>query len=512
MQNQPNLVHLGMARLQLLEHLFLKSLVAQSSKNFIVIIRTDPNLHPSLKQPLVDMLHEHQGRLKHLLVASNETPKSQYRDIVHGNILPSMVWSGDFDSIMTYLGVPTPILNETVMTTLVDTTISSTEKNNGRRRRQLSMNDPDDPVVVMDIDNKDGDGDDDNPVEEDIVDEHRRSYKTVRSLGPPPRILETRLDADDALHRFFVETLQALVVGEESPFAIATAARNNNNDHSYNGEGGDGSDGNNNHQKKDDGSTAVVTSSRREWAYDFAPLTWRIWCVDNHAEWQYQPAWKNPTTKEMEEKVGSLISIAVGYCITPGLTIAFLGQDESIAAMPSTSKHEKLMHFQQCSDGPADTNSNGNRALTKDHKRFRHYGSVGPDITSNCRSFFPMAMAALRGRTPTSAGMLNVVVNGTSFNQQYLSGAKKQRKIQDRMWYVVKRLFGFTKKDAKSINEYMEYHMRDIANENLLGQCTTGHSCKQSSQILLKSIVVASNTSVIATTATTITNTSNVSV
>jgi hypothetical protein len=454
MQNQPDLVHLGKARLQLFEHFFLKSLKAQSSTNFVCIIRTDPHLHPSLKQPLIEMLR--QSKLKHLLIASNETPKSQYHDIIKGRVEPSMVWSGDLDAIKAYLGLPPPETVEEAETPMKGDRAQDTQE--GHRR--LSMRNPEDRFVIVDKDDDDtSGGGNDNGAEDDRHQGGNDSASASLSLGPPPRILETRLDADDALHQFFVETLQALAVGDESSSSVAATDK---------GEGGNKED----------------AASEGEVGFDFAPLTWRIWCVDNHAEWQYQTAWKDPTPQEIEENVGSLISIAVTYCITPGLSIAFLGQDESIAAMPSTSKHERLMHIQQCTDGPME------KLASKEHKRFRRLGpAVGPNVTSNCRSFLPMAMAALRARTPTSAGMLNVVYNGTSFNSKYLQGAEKQRAIQDRMWYVVKRLFGFSKRNARAINRYMGDHMKVIAEENLLGQCTPGHSCKTSSQILLKSIV-----------------------
>jgi hypothetical protein len=513
MQNQPHLIHLGKARLQLLEHLFLRSLTAQSSTNFIVIIRTDPNLHPSMKQPLIEMLeghHHHHNtsattrtKLKYLLVASNVTPKSHYHDILQGNIQPSMVWSGDYDSIMAYLRIHPPQPQMIVDTNDTKTAVhdNSENKDHGDRigGRRLSMKDnladDNDAVVILQTENNQNDNDND-PIEDNplVANQNKIPSSSSSSLGShrPPRILETRLDADDALHRFFVETLQALAVGEESSIMTGTATTttttsniNNNNNVVKGSTGGSAS--------TTAGTIATAPSSERELSYDFAPLTWRIWCVDNHAEWQYQPAWKNPTMEEIDSKIGSLISIAVGYCITPGLSIAFLGEEPSIAAMPSTSKHEKLMHYKQCR-GADTTTTNSN------HK--------GTAITSNCRSFFPMQMAALRARTPTSAGMLNVVVNGTSFNSQYLKGAKKQRVIQDRMWYAVKRLFGgFSKRTAQSINIYMEAHMKEIATDNLLGQCTSGHSCKESSQVLLKSIVG----SVLTTTPNTNTNTTSLS-
>jgi hypothetical protein len=197
----------------------------------------------------------------------------------------------------------------------------------------------------------------------------------------------------------------------------------------------------------------------------FQSQTWRLWCVASHAEWQYQSLWTKPPP---EEDRGSIVALQVNYCVTPGLSVAFLGDDTSIETMPSTMKHEKLMKTRLCTD------------------EVRH---PKRNFTSECRSFVPMIMGALRARTPTSAGMLNLVFNGTAMNRRYLSGASKQKDVQGQLWWAVRNYFGFTKEDARSINKHLNSNMKMIAQENLLGQCTRGHSCKNSSQIILRSIV-----------------------
>jgi len=345
MQNQPDLIHLGEARLELFQHFFIKSLEAQSSSNFVCIIRTDPELHPKLKEQIIGILQR--SKLVYILVATNEIPKSQYEDILVGNIKPSDVWSGSLEEIKRYLRI--------------DSTPSS--------------------------------------------------IALPSSSISPPRIIETRLDADDGLNRLFVETMQA---------------------------------------EADEG-------------YGFYPQTWRLWCVANHAEWQFQSLWQ--TSENEMEDVGTIVALQVNYCVTPGLSIAFLGDEQSMQAMPSTMKHERLLHTRLCK------NKSSNKT----------------DV--DCRSFVPMIMAAFRARTPTSAGMLNLVYNGTSFNQKYIAGASKQKDIQSQLWWAVKRLFGFSKHSARNINQYMKDRIKAIAQDNLKGQCTRGHSCKNSSQILLRSIL-----------------------
>jgi hypothetical protein len=320
----------------------------QTSTNFVCIIRTDPQLHPTLKKHIVDILES--SKLNCILIASNEIPKSQYQDILYGNVRPCDVWSGSLDNIRQYLRID--------------------ESTNDR----------------------------------EIV---------------PPRIIETRLDADDGLHMLFVETIQ-------------------------------------------DEATEQ---------YNFNPHTWRLWCIGNHAEWQYQSIWS--LSAHENDDAGSIIALQVNYCVTAGLSVAFLGEKESMEEMPSTMKHEKLFRTKQCPK----------------HKDTQKDNTTTTAISTNCRSFVPMMMGALRARTPTSAGMLNLVVNGTSLNKKYISGATKQKGVQNQLWWAAKRLFGFSKRNARDINSYMKDRVKEIAKDNLDGQCTQGHSCKNSSQILLQSIL-----------------------
>ena len=349
MQNQPNLTYLGEARLNLFQHFFIQSLEKQTSTNFVCIIRTDPQLHPTLKRHIIDILES--SNLNCILIASNEIPKSQYQDILYGNVQPTDIWSGSFDNIRQYLRI------------------------------------------------------DESNTDNDIL---------------PPRIIETRLDADDGLHMTFVETIQEEATEQ----------------------------------------------------YNFDPRTWRLWCIGNHAEWQYQSIWS--VSPHENDDAGSIIALQVNYCVTAGLSIAFLGEKQSMEEMPSTMKHEKLLKTKQC-------------PKHKDTKKDKTTSTTA--ISTNCRSFVPMIMGALRARTPTSAGMLNLVINGTSLNKKYISGATKQKDVQNQLWWAAKRLFGFSKRNARDINDYMKDRVKEIAKDNLDGQCTRGHSCKNSSQILLKSIL-----------------------
>ena len=72
MQGQAGLLELGRARLALFETFCLPSMLAQSSTNFIWIVRTDPMLDPSLVSDLVGLL---QGMQHFFLIGSNANPE-----------------------------------------------------------------------------------------------------------------------------------------------------------------------------------------------------------------------------------------------------------------------------------------------------------------------------------------------------------------------------------------------------------------------------------------------------
>ena len=69
MQHQPHLIHLGLARLELMKSFTIESLVQQTSQNFLWVIRTDPNLNATLKEPILDFLKDYE---RHLLIADTE--------------------------------------------------------------------------------------------------------------------------------------------------------------------------------------------------------------------------------------------------------------------------------------------------------------------------------------------------------------------------------------------------------------------------------------------------------
>lgn len=348
MQHQPSLIQLGMARLKLMEEFFLQTLHTQSSPNFLCIIRTDPDLDLTLRRRLLELLEN--TNLNYLVLASNDSPHSQYMDIMHQ---------------------PNDVIAGNMMTT--------------------------------------------------------RDY-----LAKSRNVIETRLDVDDGLNRYFAEDIQSLA---EDHF---DAVKDNKSDDS-----------------------------------------WKIWCAASSMEWQFQSpkaldykkkSLDNKQKSNSLENSGSLVSLRSTLCITAGLTVAFVAP-EGIQKLdfPSTSKHTKIHHnLSKCNS-----------------KHYPHgYG---------CFDFFKLVPTALRARTPSSAGMQNILwpSNSTNITRdfRYRQAVATQQAAQPKFWNITDYLFDFDEPTARQIHAYLETHMREIAEENLRGQCTHGHSCKEESRLLLQSIV-----------------------
>ena len=195
---------------------------------------------------------------------------------------------------------------------------------------------------------------------------------------------------------------------------------------------------------------------------------WRIWCASGHLEWQNQIEWKDPT---IEASLGGIIGVkSNGGCISAGLTVGYR-PDVSIADVPPM-KHDQLHHSL--------------KACKQDKEDHDHH-----DHPSGCRDTMDLAPTAIRARTPTSAGMWNVLWRGDTqhVDPRYLRGILAQEHNQKKLWHMAESRFGFTRDMAKDLRKYLESHIHNVASDNLDGQCTNGHSCKSSSRTQLATIL-----------------------
>ena len=97
MQMQANLTNLGQARLQIFKYFCLPTMVHQTT-DFLWIIRTDPDLDPSIKSHMIELLKPYPN---FLLVGNNANPEyfREVTDIVN----KTQVFSGSIDVAKSYL-------------------------------------------------------------------------------------------------------------------------------------------------------------------------------------------------------------------------------------------------------------------------------------------------------------------------------------------------------------------------------------------------------------------------
>lgn len=175
---------------------------------------------------------------------------------------------------------------------------------------------------------------------------------------------------------------------------------------------------------------------------------YRVWCLGRHMEWQFYNPWNENSTR------GSLVGFPYGHCVTPGLTYGY--QYGAKASDVPTHQHHKLRQFIPSCDVQST------RCLEVLRKKAQ-----------------PLA---LRARTPTSAGMLNVF---TSTEASKLKLMDQWSRLQGQAWNQIEPTFGVKESSLIRMRQEIEKDLPMIAAENAAGQCTPGHSCKPTTRAML---------------------------
>ena len=240
-------------------------------------------------------------------------------------------------------------------------------------------------------------------------------------------LLETRLDSDDGVNIHFIETVQK-------------EARKN----------------------------LMIDDSNE------SHNLWRLWCIESRLEWH--PLNPYPETPESANKSfpeGYLVYYSEKGCSTPGLTFGY-GYGANRESIDTALGISHLRHDEIS-------------------KKIRLCNLTSDDIEVECVSRLKdLAPGAVRARTTTSAGMSNVITghrdidkrNGFSRikkNKQFV----KQLSNQGNFWAALSQLLSVSIKDAQYARSIVLERMHEIALDNLKGQCTGGHSCKNATQLIL---------------------------
>ena len=186
------------------------------------------------------------------------------------------------------------------------------------------------------------------------------------------------------------------------------------------------------------------------------PFSWTIWCLFNHMEWQYS----SPFQSTADVAAGFWVGVRSACCVTPGLTMVY-GKEVNR------------------DDLPRGTHQNLHKVLA----------TCNNDVDDHClRRFRELMPGAIRARTPTSAGMANVII-GNHGKRDVYKKAEFQANVQNEIWKGVEEVFFVSMEKAKGVRNYIRHNLKLIAADNLKGQCTKGHSCKSTSKDILKGLM-----------------------
>ena len=156
---------------------------------------------------------------------------------------------------------------------------------------------------------------------------------------------------------------------------------------------------------------------------------------------------------------GYLNGVVNVHCVTPGLTVGY-NTATRFSDIPESSHHLLHLVIRTCGE---------NQNLT-------HFVSNETECIKWMEELMP---SAIRERTPTSAGMAGLSTPHRNFSEGLLN----------RMWDKLYIMMRIRKDDAIQARRYLLCHLKEIAEENLMGQCTDGHSCKQRSQHQLRRLI-----------------------
>ena len=341
MQDQPDLIDLGLARLEMLKSFALASLKQQTSTNFVWIIRTDPSLNNRIREDLVDALESNfsaahysdqvRRPYRYLLVASNENPKVQ-TDTLLKSLTSDSVWGGNFTEVMDYLSPGT----------IASSKLSSSRSSVSSSSSSVAFDDVGDSNVV---------------------------------------VLESRLDSDDSLNKYFVDAVQA---SAKSSFLLPSSLFSEDEEPTSSEEGGEAESTSSEEEEEEAvGKEESASSSEEENDGDAGgveteeeetPVSWKVWCASRHVEWQYRTMWEKAETND---SAGGLFMIKDTECISTGLTIGYPAASEQVISRIPVMKHNQLA---------------------------KRIPSCNDEQTFECRDHVDLGLTGLRARTPTSAG------------------------------------------------------------------------------------------------------------
>ena len=265
-------------------------------------------------------------------------------------------------------------------------------------------------------------------------------------------VLETRLDADDGLYMYFIQYIQAVALKRFQPNGMVLGETTQEED--------------------------IIIKEEN------TVPRWLYWCSRRHIEWHSDT---DPSlSKEHKEKMGST---KIGYmnviqhdklCVTPGITIGYNVNTNSAPQYDHDKLYRNVRHSLACYEDTIiieDNNNNNNNGNDGDTAVGEEKVEKGPCLELVEDFIF----CAIRSRTWTSAGMQNIDLG----NREVPRGID-QKEFIEKLWMLSKDRFGVNITKVMETQNFLIQEKKMIAYENLLGQCTSGHSCKDTAKAELK--------------------------
>jgi hypothetical protein len=306
---------------------------------------------------------------------------------------------------------------------------------------------------------------------------HRHMIVKAHMLRNDKMTIETRVDADDGLPLDYLEAVQRRAVKYLStdPHQTYHSPETAPTFHEWIKEL-EHHDNNDNGVAVADDDDQVTTAARLEQIqldhdsshHYFSKAKWMFWCIPHSISWHPSIledgfTIHNTSSLAHTQVAGRLLldtNKGKKICMTPGLTVGMsVGTNDT--SVPVESHYDLLHTF-----GRHDKSPKYNCALSKSARSCI-------DVLEHKR--------AVRSRTPTSAGLKGVGI--ALVKQDPLEIAQQ--------WEYMDAVFGIPQSLATKTNFYLTQHLVAILEDNLAGQCTHGHSCKEKARLHLQHMIDA---------------------
>ncbi|KAL3823411.1 hypothetical protein ACHAXA_004286 [Cyclostephanos tholiformis] len=285
------------------------------------------------------------------------------------------------------------------------------------------------------------------PIDDDDGDRSHRMIRRAHEARDDRVVLETRLDADDAVNVDYFVTLQRRALRTLVDRSISNYYDDRVNDYD-------------DYDENDRGSDEYERSQTARWLY---------WCPKTHVQW-------NPSSSDgASDSPGMLQVLQIPYtCITPGLTLGFAvgTREKDVPRYP----HDKLFWELTVNHNITGTRNKASAGEVVDGNDVHDCGLYP---SSRCAVYVQHPrVSAFRSRSLTSAGMNNIETRG----KPSLATDDAYDAFASRLWeHTIKDHFGIETERAMEAANFLHANYLGTIRDNLRGQCNHGHSCKISS-------------------------------